>query len=768
VSKRTERIPFQVEVSRIIEVLAKQIYQSPLALLRENSQNAFDAILLRQYRDPAFTPQLDIRITPSEIEIRDNGIGMSPSDLREHYWHAGSSSKNTAEAREAGVVGTFGIGAMANFGIADELRIETESAITGERTLSYVRKEDLSTTAETIALEAQEPTGEPGTSVTARIDAGTVDVAEASAYIREFVTFVTLPVSVNGELVSQQSVEAAVPRLGDRPVDSHRNVSLTSDVAADIEMSVARTGELWLKVGQVQLAGRPTPGEFVLRQGGSNIRTFRSGFGLATVAVRSFYQLGGVVNMSMLQPTAGREALTTDSMQLLQSIIDGLETFASLELAGKEESDNNTNFMEWVRKKSRFDLCDNLKVRIEPGDRRRSLAAVRDGSTSRPALVYAGSDAAIIAQVATDDTPLVILASGNPRRQCESQYLLQYCQITSVEDSPTILREFPPSRWSVEQQAIAFRLTAILDTDYFLKTIVTMGELSHGLAIVADIESDPVRVVLDPRAPTFALLEELYRENNAAFSSMVKDFVRNMVFPKVADRVPSSTRQGAQAFLKTVGRTRDVFEYERGDLDSLSSVWSEYLEGRLSMEEATDRSTQIVRRSVQLVDSSTAQAARDVVPDVLDNEEALAGEEQFGPAPPIMRTEIATDAKLLTIAEDETAVKGFRCFIALSERARDENGDFFLQPHSTSIVWGGQKLLFIFEHHSEEFGLYYDLQTSQVVAAASGGGPVPTATIILQDKIFIPIPPEVTEAFIPAVGERKRFEVRSDLLFTDR
>jgi molecular chaperone HtpG len=148
----TERIPFQVEISRIIEVLARQIYQSPLALLRENTQNAFDAILLRRSRDQSFTPKISIDITSNSIKISDNGIGMTPEDLRQHYWRAGSSSKNTPEARAAGVVGTFGIGAMANFGIADILTVETESAITGERTRTSARRDTLSTSEDTIEL----------------------------------------------------------------------------------------------------------------------------------------------------------------------------------------------------------------------------------------------------------------------------------------------------------------------------------------------------------------------------------------------------------------------------------------------------------------------------------------------------------------------------------------------------------------------------------------------------------------------------------------
>ncbi|WP_323687781.1 ATP-binding protein [Rhizobium sp. AN69] len=100
-------IPFDIETSRVIELLAKQIYQSPFALLRENVQNAFDAIRERIQIDGNFHPRIDVRIEHDRIKIADNGIGMSRDELRRHFWTAGSSSKNNPEARAAGVVGTF-------------------------------------------------------------------------------------------------------------------------------------------------------------------------------------------------------------------------------------------------------------------------------------------------------------------------------------------------------------------------------------------------------------------------------------------------------------------------------------------------------------------------------------------------------------------------------------------------------------------------------------------------------------------------------------
>ena len=56
------RIAFKVEFSRILELLADQIYQSPLALLRENTQNAFDAIRMREAENNRFTPEIHVTV----------------------------------------------------------------------------------------------------------------------------------------------------------------------------------------------------------------------------------------------------------------------------------------------------------------------------------------------------------------------------------------------------------------------------------------------------------------------------------------------------------------------------------------------------------------------------------------------------------------------------------------------------------------------------------------------------------------------------------
>ena len=93
--------------------------------------------------------------------------------------------------------------------------------------------------------------------------------------------------------------------------------------------------------------------------------------------------------------------------------------------------------------------------------------------------------------------------------------------------------------------------------------------------------------------------------------------------------------------------------------------------------------------------------------------------------------------------------------------------DFFLQPHRTSVVWGGQKALFIFEHHSGDFGLYYDLQTLNPISTQSGGGSIQSCTIVMKNRIFIPIPLPIQVSFLPRESEKKRFEVSCDILHID-
>jgi molecular chaperone HtpG len=765
----TEMIPFQIETQRVINLLAKQIYQSPLALLRENAQNAFDAIRERLHRYPGFEPRIDIQLAPDRITISDNGIGMTPDDLREHYWTAGSSSKNTEAARAAGVVGTFGIGAMANFGIADVLTVETESAVTGERTWCRAEKSKLSLKDDCIERENRPTKDSPGTTITAHVAADSqINVEQAKSYIAEFVSLVDMAVYVNGALISKQPIEGAVPYVPETWRYSKQGQEIGQRLSADVLLLLSNNADLWIQLTSLVWSGRPLPGRMVLRSGLAALRTFRSGFGLATASVSSVYQFGGIADLQVLEPTAGREAITVDGLQFLQSLMTEIDAFVSTVLAARDECDASTPFIQWVAAHGRYDMCGRLKIIVNPGDRI-PLNEVTERSKGRPMMLYEGADQGMIKLHATDDTPVLVLARNNPRRVCEQNYLTKYASVSVISDTPVVKNRRARDQFTVAESGLAYRVESILEFDYFLPCSVDYGTISHQLPILVEKLESKVRVTLNPDGQTVKLLLDLYDSEFSAFGSMAKDFIRTVVFPRVADYVPSSTRQGAEAFLRAIRRPRELFEYADDDLASVNKIWADYAGGLITMGQALQRSKTAVRTSVQFVEA--AVKAHDVVPDVIQNEQALqsaAAEAapNMDPAPAITRNEAETPAKLLVIADTEPALRGYRCFLAITDKVREEMGDFFLQPHRTSIVWGGQKTYFIFLHHSGQFGLYYDLQTREPVEAASGGGPFPTATIVLKNRIFIPIPDEIRASFIPH-GERKRFEVKGDILRTE-
>jgi molecular chaperone HtpG len=762
------KIPFSIEISRVIELLASQIYPTPFAFLRENVQNSYDAILQRMHKGDNFNPKIDINISNSTITVSDNGLGMTRSDLTTHYWRAGSSSKNTPEAQAAGVVGTFGIGAMANFGIAETLDVETESAIDGSRTKSGASRSTLSVTEECITLDTVEPTGLPGTTVSAIMQQNkSIDIIKAETYITEFVKYLSIEVTVNGKAVSKTPILSAIPELQESWSYKGAAVDLGDSIFADIRISGAISGDLRVEVSKIKLGLQALPGEMVLRQGLASLQTLRSGFGLATTSVPSFYSFGGIANFLFLQPTAGREALTIESIGLLQRLFRGIDNLVSLKIAERPESNSNQHFVNWASRVGRYDLCSFLRVKLIPGDSA-ALKDLKSTANSKPLLVYHGNDGSIM-EHASEDRPLIMITKSSPRRECEMGYLRLYCVVEELSDNPRIIKSLTNAEVGPGASALVYKIESILEVDYFLKVKVRFGNITHGLPILVDRTAQPIEICLDPKGSTVRMMLDVYENEYGAFPHMVKDAVRNVIFQKVADLVPSSTRQGAEAFLKMINRSREVFEYDNEDIDDLRLIWDEHLKGNISFQQASEKARNLVVKSFQTVDVSTTAQVRDIVPDVLDNAKVIQQPEiSTGPLPAIERLDVSTNKKILIIPQDQQALKGYRCFLAITEKIKNERGEFFLQPHKTSIVWGGQKALFIFEHHSGEFGLYYDLQTMGLISETSGGGTFETCTIFMKNRIFIPVPIEIEKSFIPDAHEKKRFEVKCDILYIDK
>ena len=757
----TKRIAFKLELSRMLELLADEIYQSPLSLLRENTQNAFDAIRMRKaLPDQIFKPEIHVTVDNEWITVMDNGIGMTAEEIETNFWYAGRSGKNTDAARAAGVVGTFGIGAMANFGVADKLSVETEPVSASERTLSSVHKSELSTEIESITLEAMAPKGEPGTTVRALLaPESKVTEQDASNYLHGFVEFVDVPVIFNGEtLISGVSHRALLPSERHAWAKVLPNVSLAGIISGDLELFGMASGELRLVLENVtSQIGLGQPGTLVLLQERNVIRTLRSGFGLATVAIHSFYQWGGVIDLPFLKPTAGREALDTSSNQLLQQIISALDHVVSPIVGEHPESFSNDGFLRWIISTRQFPLCGPLEVSPRPSNKPETLATVVEHSAVK---YYSGRDESVIQTYASEDEPLVVLSRRTPRRDCELGYLKSR-DVVEVDTTPRVTQEYSTSKLSFAHSALAARIERILEEDYFLETDIRYGIISGNLPLLVTDTNKPVVIYFDPNSSSVAPLLALYQEDYDAFGPFIKDFIRATVFSRIAKLVPSSTREGSEAFLRHLRSNREWFEYEIDDKASLEDIFDELQTGRLTISEARKRLANTDLSFQEVSKAGTAQLSS-VVRDLGNTNTEDVMPDPFTAIPGIDRREEKTEALILT---SDAPVNGYNCFLSISDRVQRERGEFFLQPHSTEIVWGGQKVLFIFQHQAKQFGLYYDILCPGLVGSGSGGGQWITSTLLTKNRTFIPVPNDISDVFLPSANERKRLEIRCDVLY---
>ncbi|PWC69619.1 heat-shock protein Hsp90 [Azospirillum sp. TSH7] len=148
-----ERLSFQAEVSRLLDIVAHSLYSEKEVFLRELVSNASDACdrlryaALTQPELSADDPNLKVRLLVDKdartLTVADNGIGMNREDLVENLGTIARSGTaafmKSLEGAEKGdgkkdvnLIGQFGVGFYSAFMAADKVTVLTRKA--GEAT----------------------------------------------------------------------------------------------------------------------------------------------------------------------------------------------------------------------------------------------------------------------------------------------------------------------------------------------------------------------------------------------------------------------------------------------------------------------------------------------------------------------------------------------------------------------------------------------------------------------------------------------------------
>ena len=175
VEAHKETLGFQAEVQQLLRLVAHSLYSHKEVFLRElisNASDACDKLRFEALTDGALyenDPELKIRVSFDKdartITVADNGIGMDRQEVIDNIGTIARSGtrqfmqKLTGDqARDANLIGQFGVGFYSSFIIADKVTLRTrragmgaehgvywESTGEGEYTLETVEKAERGT-----------------------------------------------------------------------------------------------------------------------------------------------------------------------------------------------------------------------------------------------------------------------------------------------------------------------------------------------------------------------------------------------------------------------------------------------------------------------------------------------------------------------------------------------------------------------------------------------------------------------------------------------
>ncbi len=140
-----EHLSFQTEAKQLLKLMIHSLYSNKEIFLRElisNASDAADKLRFEALTDAALyesDSNLEIRVSYDETErtitISDNGIGMSRQEVIDHIGTIAKSgtreffdSLTGDQAKDAHLIGQFGVGFYSAFIIADKVTLNTRRA----------------------------------------------------------------------------------------------------------------------------------------------------------------------------------------------------------------------------------------------------------------------------------------------------------------------------------------------------------------------------------------------------------------------------------------------------------------------------------------------------------------------------------------------------------------------------------------------------------------------------------------------------------------
>lgn len=683
----------RVDFERILETIASRIYDSQYAFLRENVQNAIDAIRIQAIRDQKSTDspeyRIDISVEGNQCAIRDNGIGMTKQDLANNFWTMGASGKTTAEARAAGCIGVFGIGGFANFGVCDILEVvsRTQTCRTAHCTsLSRAAFKQEQFTLPKVSYKESDELQSHGTIVRG-VGKSQFDVKGLRAYIAQFVRYVHEPIYFQGQLISQEKLETSR--------DNYRQLTdvLTwkkGDMKVAFQLFADDGHNLSVRIMEVTIGNQPSKCYGDARLVHGQMEVLKRGFRICSVSISSTIGVSGKFDSDFLQPTAGRDSLDGKSHTLLTQIFQTIESATyPVILIDQNLLENHIRLLPQFVSQGKLEQLGLLTIKTI-GNKTMTLSEIQEKGKLGKRVFYSYSGHSTpAAEVIQARGHIIVTVSGNrDRRAAEVEYLRSYCNGEEFENLIECLEPYA--------ELETFDRAILAELDYAIRKLFNPTPykfIAGKLTLDAPIywsdkkESGATVVFVDTRHGEFQKLKPL--GYSALFWSMIEAFCREYLGDTLKRQSPKFFGTGA-IDLDTYSKSHaELWELLSTDIE-VSRISSPDSHPTVHQEASH---IEIVRVSdvVQLTISSSAGVS------TRQDSDAQSNEPDKTKSPP----------KLLQII-DETKVTGLEgYYLRIPETATAAFGDlirtfpaFVLIWFANRITWQGSDLkstAFLFE-----------------------------------------------------------------------
>lgn len=221
-AENVEHLNFQAEANQLLKLMIHSLYSNKEIFLRElisNASDAADKLRFEGLSDAALyesDPDLKIRIAYDKaartITVTDNGIGMSRQEVINNIGTIAKSgtreffnSLTGDQAKDAHLIGQFGVGFYSAFIIADKVTLTSRRAgLTAEHGVRWESRGEGEYTLETLEKK------ERGTEIILHLREGEDELLNSfklRSIIRKYSDHITLPIVMKKEVWDDESKE---------------------------------------------------------------------------------------------------------------------------------------------------------------------------------------------------------------------------------------------------------------------------------------------------------------------------------------------------------------------------------------------------------------------------------------------------------------------------------------------------------------------------------------------------------------------------------